>query len=152
MQKWSPAERVMLNPKRAQAESSSTHRLGDRWVLWYNDYLHCDDPSGDFRPVYILSDNPVKFDPERLKIFKFSTSLPTKYGGNDWVEKRPIPVSMELLESGKNVWLVAYFRWHIDRFRLFVGALRWDKDPAEVEELLTPERLESVLAELKANP
>ena len=152
LQTWSNAKYVVRNEKRLPAESSSVHRRGDGWVVWYNDYVHCNDPSGDFRPVYILSDNPVKFDPEKLKVFKFSTSLPTKYGGNDWVEKRPIPVSMELLESGKNVWLVAYFRWHIDRFRLFVGALRWDKDPAEVEELLTPERLESVLAELKANP
>jgi hypothetical protein len=33
-------------------------------------------------------------------------------------------VSIELLEKGEKVWLVAYFRWHLDRFRLFIGAPR----------------------------
>jgi hypothetical protein len=150
MQTWSEAKTVVRNEKRLPAESSSVHRCGDRWVVWYNDYLHCNDPSGDFRPVYIFSDDPLKFDAENLKVFKFSTSLPTKYGDNDWLEKRPIPVSIELLEKGKNVWLVAYFRWHIDRFRLFIGALRWDKDPAEIEEITSPERLKAVLAEVRS--
>jgi hypothetical protein len=150
MQKWSPARRVMLNPQRAPAESSSTHRCGDRWVLWYNDYLHCADPSGDFRPVYIFSDDPLKFDSRNLKVFKFTTSLPTKYGANDWVEKRPIPVSIELLEKGKRTWLVAYFRWHIDRFRLFIGALRWESDRAGIEEIVTAERLQAVWGALMA--
>jgi hypothetical protein len=148
MQKWSPAERVTRNPQRA-AESSSTHRYGKGWVLWYNDYLHCNDPSGDFRAVYVLSDNPLKFDSQELKVFKFSTPLPTKYGGNDWLEKRPIPVSIELLEKGKNTWLVAYFRWHIDRFRLFIGAIHWGSDPAGIEEIVTAERLEAVRAKMK---
>jgi hypothetical protein len=149
MQKWSPAQRVIFNPKRAPAESSSTHRHGDGWVLWYNDYLHCNDPSGDFRPVYVVSDNPLKFDPQNLKVFRFTTPLPTKYGASDWLEKRPIPVSIELLERGKETWLVAYFRWHIDRFRLFIGALHWDTDPAAIEEIVTAERLQAVRAKMK---
>jgi hypothetical protein len=152
MQQWSPAEVVLFNAKRAPAESSSVHRCGDRWVLWCNDYLHCNDPSGDFRAVYVLSDDPLRFDPSKLNVFRFTTSLPTKYGGNDWLEKRPIPVSIELMEKGKDVWLVAYFRWHIDRFRLFIGALRWDKNPAEVEEIVVPERLKAVLAEVQSKP
>lgn len=131
------------------AESSSVHRQGNRWVLWYNDYLHCNDPSGDFRPVYIFSDDPVHFDPKNLKVFQFTTSLPTKYGGNDWLEKRPIPVSIELLEKSEKTWLVAYFRWHIDRFRLFIGVLRWDKDPATIEEIVKPERLEKAVEKIK---
>ncbi|NLE36803.1 MAG: hypothetical protein GX621_02125 [Pirellulaceae bacterium] len=148
MQQWSEAEFVYRNPKRLPAESCSVHRLGDRWVLWFNDYLHSANPSGDFRPVYVVSDDPLKFDSKDLKVFHFTTSLPTQYGENDWLEKRPIPISIELLEEGKDAWLVAYFRWHIDRFRLFVGVLRWDTDPASIEEILSPEHLERVRAEL----
>ena len=75
--------------------------------------------------------------------------MPTKYADDDWTEKRPIPVSIELLEKGEDIWLVTYFRWHIDRFRMFVGAIHWDSDPAEVEEILTPERLKEVLEKVK---
>jgi hypothetical protein len=152
MEKWSAAKFIYRNPDRLPAESSSVHRQGDRWVLWFNDYIHCADPSGDFRPIYVFSDNADKFDPKNLKVFKFSTTLPTKYGGNDWVEKRPIPVSIELLEKGEKAWLVTYFRWHIDRFRLFIGVLRWDTDPATIEEIVSPEKLESVLGEIKPKP
>lgn len=148
MQQWSNAEYVYRNSNRLPAESSSVHRHGNRWVLWFNDYLHCDDPSGDFRPAYVYSDNPLKFDPKNLKIFKFTTPLPTKYGPNDWLEKRPIPVSIELLEKGEDTWLVAYFRWHIDRFRLFIGALTWNSDPAGIEEIVAPERLDKIRSEI----
>jgi hypothetical protein len=150
MQTWSQARNVVRNAKRPAAESASVHRCGARWVVWYNDYLHCNDPSGDFRSVYICSDDPLQFDPDKLKVFKFSTALPTQYGDNDWAEKRPTPISIELLGKGKNVWLVAYFRWHSDRFRLFVGALHWDKEPAEIEEITAPERLKAIQAEVQA--
>jgi hypothetical protein len=149
MKTWSNAETVYRNPNRLPAESSSVHRLRDRWVIWFNDYLHCADPTGDFRTGYVLSDDPLKFDPKDLKIFKFSTTLPTKYESNDWVEKRPIAVSMELLEKSENLWLVTYFRWHIDRFRMFVGVIHWDSDPAEIEEIVKPERLKEVLGKMK---
>jgi hypothetical protein len=118
-------------------------------VLWYNDYLHCADPTGDFRPVYALSSDPLKFEPKTLKVFKFSTPLPTRYAADDWLEKRPIPVSIELVEQGKDVWLVTYFRWHEGRFRLFFGALYWDSDPARIEEIVTADGLEKVLARLQ---
>jgi hypothetical protein len=45
-----------------------------------------------------------------------------------------------------------YFRWHVDRFRLFIGALRWHKMPAEIEEIVTAERLKAVLAEVRSKP
>ena len=146
MKNWSKAESVYRNPDRLPAESSSVHRYRDRWVIWFNDYR---PTGGDFRAVYALSDNPLKFDPKKHRVFKFKTSLPTKYADDDWTEKRPIPVSIELLEKGEDIWLVTYFRWHIDRFRMFVGAIHWDSDPAEVEEILTPERLKEVFEKVK---
>jgi hypothetical protein len=148
MENWTQPAVVIANSKRLPAESCSVHRCKGRWVLWYNDYVHCADPSGDFRSVYVFSDNPLKFDANRLKVFQFTTPLPTKYGPHDWLEKRPIPVSIELLEKGDDTWLVAYFRWHVDRFRLFVGALHWDPDPAWIEEIVTAERLLEVLDRL----
>ncbi|MBN2579035.1 MAG: hypothetical protein JXB10_08600 [Pirellulales bacterium] len=149
MQKWSQAKTVYRNPQRLPAESSSVHRRNGRWVLWFNDYIHCADPSGDFRPGYVFSDDPLKFDPQQLRVFKFTTPLPTKYGPHDWLEKRPIPVSIELLEKGENTWLVTYFRWHLDRFRLLIGALHWDTDPASIEEIVTPQRLKEVRAKMQ---
>lgn len=149
MKNWSKAEMVYHDSSRLAAESCSVHRLGDRWVLWFNDYLHCADPTGDFRIAYDFSYDPLPFDSKKLRVFKFSTTLPTTYGSRDWLEKRPIAVSMELLEKGKGLWLVAYFRWHIDRFRLFVGALNWESDPATIEEILTPERLKKVLEKVR---
>jgi hypothetical protein len=148
MKNWSKAETVYRNADRLPAESCSVHRFRDRWVLWFNDYLHCADPTGDFRTGYVFSDDPLKFDPKNLRIFQFSTSLPTKYAANDWLEKRPIAVSMELLEKGEDIWLVAYFRWHIDRFRMFVGAIHWDSDPASIEEIVAPERLRELLGKV----
>ncbi len=65
------------------------------------------------------------------------------------MRKRPIPVSIELVEQGKDVWLVTYFRWHLDRFRLFFGALHWDSEPARIEEIVTPDALDKVLARIK---
>lgn len=146
MTRWTPCGDVMHNPDRLPAESSSVHARDGRYVLWYNDYLHCADPSGDFRAVYAFSDDPLRFDPKNVKVFKFATALPTRYAADDWLEKRPIPVSIELLEPGRDVWLVTYFRWHVDRFRLFIGALHWDTDPAGIEEITTPEALAKALA------
>jgi hypothetical protein len=146
MVKWEPCGKVMLNPERGGAESCSVHPFGEGFVLWYNDYFHCDDHTGDFRLVYAFSKDPLKFDYTKLKAVEFSTPLPAVYLPNDWVEKRPIPVSMELVERGKDVWLVCYFRWHDGRFRLFFGELDWSCDPARVTEITTPERLAEVRA------
>jgi hypothetical protein len=150
MKTWSKAESVYRNSDRLPAESSSVHRFRDRWVIWFNDYLHCADPTGDFRTGYVFSDDPLKFDPKNLRIFDFSTTLPTKYAANDWVEKRPIAVSMELLKKSEDLWLVTYFRWHIDRFRLFIGVIHWDSEPARIEEILSPDRLKEVLDKIKS--
>jgi len=146
---WDPATCIMRNPDRCGAESSSVLPYGAKWVLWYNDYYHCDSPKGDFRPVYAYSNNPLHFEPKDLKVFDFRTSLPTQYLDDDWIEKRPIPVSMELVEKGEKVWLICYFRWHIDRFRLFFGELNWETDPACITEITTPDQLERVLRQIR---
>jgi hypothetical protein len=149
MKNWNEAETVYRNPGRLPAESSSVHSFHGRWVIWFNDYLHCADPSGDFRTSYAFSDDPLKFDPKDLRVFNFSTTLATKYAADDWIEKRPIAVSMELLGKSENHWLVTYFRWHLDRFRMFVGAIHWDSEPARIEEILAPERLKEVREEVE---
>jgi hypothetical protein len=150
MVSWEPCGKVILNPERGGAESCAVHPYGDGFVLWYNDYFHCDDPTGDFRCVYAFSPDPLRFDHTTLKVVQFSTPLPTVYLDDDWVEKRPIPVSMELVERGSDVWLVCYFRWHDGRFRLFFGELDWSHDPATVTEIVSEERLREVRRSLAA--
>ena len=145
---WESLPPVLHNPQRSQAESCSVHTLKDRHVLWYNDYLHVADPTGDFRAVYIFSDDPLKFDYCNLMSFAFETQLQTDYGSTDWLEKRPIPVGIELVAKGKNLWLLAYFRWHIDRFRLFFGALDWTQSPAKIEEIVNETQLCAAVSKL----
>jgi hypothetical protein len=138
-QTWVLRPKVIQDLKRAQAESPSVHELNGRHVIWYNDYYHVKDPSGDFRAVYAMSDDPCHFDPANIRPFEFQTGLPTHYSESDWLEKRPIPVSIELIKRcAETTWLVAYFRWHIDRFRLFVGLLEWDREPARIREVTNP--------------
>ena len=38
------------------------HTLNQQYVLWYNDNLDAEGPAGDFRAVYVFSDDPLKFD------------------------------------------------------------------------------------------
>ena len=137
---------VISDPARKQAESCSVHRLGDRYVLWYNDYIHTDSPSGDFRTVYVFSDDSLAFDSKNLRLFDFETSLPTTYSQTDWLEKRPIPISIELIKKSTDIWMVCYFRWHIDRFRLFFGAIDWTKDPAKITEIVIEKQLNEIQA------
>jgi hypothetical protein len=150
MEEWRTLPPVMQSPYRPYAESCSVHRFGSGWALWYNDYMHVRDGTGDFRSVYIFSDDPLHFDAENLKVFEFESPLDTPYDFSDWISKRPIPVSIELLERGEDLWFVAYFRWHVDRYRLFFGALDWSKDPARIEEIVDPNRLAEVLQRLRA--
>jgi hypothetical protein len=113
------------------------------------DYLHCNDPSGDFRAVYVLSDDPLRFDYRQITPFDFVTELPTSYAPTDWVEKRPVPIGIELIARGAAQWLVAYFRWHLGRFRLFFGALDWERSPARLEEIVSAARLQAVMTECR---
>ncbi len=149
MQTWEALPDLINNPDRACCESSSMHPLGNGYVLWFNDYYHCGDASGDFRACYVLSDKPDHFDPAGITIFDFHTSLPTKYEFNDWIEKRPIPVSIELVEKYGDAWLVCYFRWHNGRFRLFFGSLDWTRKPARITEINSAQQLEATLLRKK---
>jgi len=143
---WSTPHQVIRNPKRAPAESSSVHRVGDRWVLWYNDYVGVDGASGDFRTMYVFSKDPLNFDCHGLKEFDFKTPLQVNRDSYDWVEKASIPVSIELVEKGNDTWLVCYFRWYEGKFRLFFGAVDWSCDPARIEEITTDAKLEETLS------
>lgn len=132
---WEHLPVVMHNPERPGAESCSVHRVGSKWVLWLNDYYHCDDIDGDFRAVYIFSDDPLSFNCEEAVSFSFEYKHQTPYGPGDWIEKRPIPVSIEVVAKGPTCWLVCYFRWHNGKFRLFFGRLDWSTSPATITEI-----------------
>jgi hypothetical protein len=146
LEMFRPLGMVMQNPERDYAESCSVHALGSRYVLWYNDYYHVRDITGDFRAVYAVSEDPLRFDPAGIRSFGFHTDLPTRYEMGDWLSKRPIPVSIELVAKGEDAWLVAYFRWHIDRYRLFFGRLDWTREPASITEITDAAPLEDVKA------
>lgn len=145
MEQWDVLPNLIWNPGRAACESSSMHPIGDRYVLWFNDYFHVRDGSGDFRACYVFSDDPTHFEPAAITSFAFNTTLPTAYEFNDWIEKRPIPVGIERVEQYGEQWLVCYFRWHRDRFRFFFGILDWSHDPASITEITSAAQLSRIV-------
>lgn len=126
------------------AESCSLHPLDGRYVLWFNDYRN--GLSG-FRAAYAVSDDPFHFNAEAIQEFRFITDTPGATPSRELPVAQPTPLSIELIDKSGPRWLVAYFRWHIDRNRLFFGSLDWSAEPAVIRELSTEEALSSVLTE-----
>lgn len=148
MQNWYPIPEVFRLPPKdtSHTESSSIHALKGKYVLWLNKARLNEEHFGCW---YVFSDNPLHFEPDNLQEFSFLTDLNVSYSpGKDWIEKSPCPISLELVEKGKGNWLVAYFRWHINKFRLFFGKLDWSATPAAIIELNTPTQLHETIASL----
>jgi sucrose-6-phosphate hydrolase SacC (GH32 family) len=133
-------------------ESCSMHPLDGRYVLWFNDYrtVYTNTPPGyinsNFRAAYAVSDDPLHFNQETIREFRFVTDTPgvTPCPGLD----KPTPLSIERVAARDSLWLVAYFRWQIDRDRLFFGTLDWSADPAVIREINNEEELRSVLRQV----
>ena len=148
MTTWAPLPDVLVIPKdnnAGAAESSSLHPLGDRYVLWFNDY---GAELAGFRAAYALSDDPLHFEPETIREFRFVTSAPGVVPSPELPVEKPTPLSIELIARGERLWLVAYFRWHTDRNRLFFGSLDWSSDPAVIKEINTDRDLVEVLRQV----
>lgn len=154
---WEPLPDVLVIPKGSDsgaAESCSLHPLGERYVLWFNDYGVVSTPTGDgirldgFRAAYALSDDPLHFGPETIHEFRFVTDAPGVVPSPELPVDKPTPLSIELIARGGRLWLVAYFRWHIDRNRLFFGALDWSSSPATITEIGSEVQLRRVSQEV----
>lgn len=151
---WEPLADPLLIPHgdaSGNIESCSMHPLGDRYVLWFNDYrtVYTSVPPGyvnsDFRAAYAVSDDPLHFEPETIREFRFvAAEGVTPFPGLD----KPTPLGIELIAARGLLWFVAYFRWQIDRDRLFFGTIDWSCDPAVIKEIDTEEELRSVLRQV----
>jgi hypothetical protein len=148
MEIWEPLPDVLVIPKNnnsgAAAESCSLHPLGDQYVLWFNDY---GNGLAGFRAAYAMSDDPLHFEPEKIREFRFVTSAAGVVPSPELPVDKPTPLSIELIARGERLWLVAYFRWQTDRNRLFFGSLDWSSDPAVIREI----NFDSELAETLRN-
>jgi hypothetical protein len=146
---WEPLPDVLVIPKDnnsgAAAESCSLHPLGDQYVLWFNDY---GNGLAGFRAAYAMSDDPLHFEPETIREFRFTTSAPGVVPNPALRVDKPTPLSIELIARGENLWLVAYFRWHIDRNRMFFGSLDWSSEPATIKEINSEHELADVLRQM----
>ena len=149
MVNWEMLPDLIDIPGRIAAESCSLHSLNVQHVLWWNDYR---DQIKDFRAVYALSDVPDKFDPDAVKEFKFITDNPDAIPSPELNSSHHVPLSIELIAKSKTRWLVCYFRWQIDRNRLFFGTLDWSSDPAVIKEINDEDELNTILLEIKENP
>jgi len=151
---WEPLPDLLVIPKDTDsgaAESCSLHPLGEHYVLWFNDYGVVNVSTGKgfrldgFRAAYAISDDPLHFEPESIREFRFVTDAPDIVPSPELPLDKPTPLSIELVARGERVWLVAYFRWHMDRNRLFFGALDWSSSPATITEIGTESQLRQVL-------
>ena len=142
MLSWEPLPDLLRIPNGAAAESCSLHPLGDRYVLWFNDY---GPELAGFRAAYALSDDPFHFDASSIREFRFETDTPDATPSAELPVSQPVPLSIELIAKTDNIWFVAYFRWHKDRNRLFFGSLDWSSDPAVIREINTEAQLRSML-------
>jgi len=139
---WEPLPDLINISDAGAAESASLHRLRDGHVLWFNDYGR---KLVGFRAAYALSSDPYRFDPKDINEFDFQTDIPGAVASPELPVGKPLPLSIELIARGDNSWLVAYFCWHMDRNRLFLGELHWDVQPAQIREIRRPEQMESAL-------
>ena len=143
---WEPTPDLIDIPGKIAAESCSRHRLKDgRHVLWFNDYGP--DLAG-FRAAYAISDDPMSFAPDTIREFDFVTDTPGAAPSPELPIKKPVPLSIELLATCDKFWFVAYFRWQVDRNRLFFGVLDWTTDPAVIRELNDETELQSALLQV----
>jgi hypothetical protein len=139
---WEPVGDLLQVPERVAAESCSLHSLSTQHVLWFNDYR---EGLQGFRAAYVLSDNLFRFDPRQIREFVFVTDTPGVTPNPEFPIDKPVPLSIELIAKGDPTWFVSYFRWHIDRNRLFFGTIDWSSDPAMIREINTTEMLQDAL-------
>lgn len=147
---WEPLPDALTIPARTAAESCSLHRLGGGdYVLWFNDFAKSspgDTWPGDFGCRYALSRDPLYFEADQIRPFTFETDVTEEEDTHPRFQSRPGPIGLKLIAGGEDVWLVAYFRWHTGRYRLFFGALDWSTSPAAtVREIRTSESLDETL-------
>ena len=127
------------------AESCSLHPIDGQYVLWFNDYA---PGLVGFRAAYAISGDPFSFAADEIREFRFVTNAPGATPSAELPVSQPVPLSIELIAAGDRLWFVAYFRWHIDRNRLFFGALDWGSEPAVIGEISSEEELSSVLRQV----
>jgi hypothetical protein len=145
---WESLPDILNIPGGTDAESCSLHPLQDRYVLWFNDY---GPRVSGFRAAYALSEDPFHFDPAAIREFQFVTNHPQATPSAELPVSRPVPLSIELISACNDFWFVAYFRWHVDRNRLFFGSLDWSSDPAVIKEINDKNELDTVLQKVGMN-
>ena len=142
MNSWQALPPVLTIPSSKALESPSLHPYQDGFVLWFND---CGDDWLPFRAAYALSDDPLHFAAGAIQEFEFQTDRTDVIPSPELAASQPIPLSIELMACGEKSWLVAYFRWHGDRNRLFFGEIIWSVHPAVIREISDPVFLEDRL-------
>lgn len=147
---WTALPPILENPGGC-LESASIHPCKKGYILWFNEW------GGNvmFRAAYAFSDDPLHFDAGKLRTFAFEC------GPDDTPEDpvfkkvhrqtRPVPTSIELLQTSDDLWLVAYFRMVGNGFRLFFGEMDWRTDPITIREINTPQHLRKVLEQVRGH-
>lgn len=145
MVSWEPLPDLLRISNGTAVESCSLHPINGRYVLWFNDY----GPNlTGFRAAYTISEDPFCFDADAICEFRFITDTPGTTPSPELRVRQPVPLSIELIAKCETIWFVAYFRWHIDRNRLFFGSLDWSSAPAVIREIKNEKELNSVLRQV----
>ena len=144
---WVKLDDVIALPEGAP-ESSSIHRLGDRYLLWFNGWNIYGDTK--MYPFYALSDSMLDFTNSEYKQIQFSYN--EKYAEvNETFIINPTnicPISIEKIAGKDDLFFVCYFRPQIDRFKLFFGEMNLTREPITIREINNREELDEILEKL----
>jgi hypothetical protein len=145
MATWELLPDLLRIPGSVAAESVSLHSFGEKYILWFNDFQTFGRNKKGFRAAYAVSDDPFHFDPGSIQEFDFSSDHPEITPSPELCVKNPVPLSIELIARGETKWLVAYFRWHRDRNRLYFGEIDWSPIKARIREISDANQLADTL-------
>jgi len=147
LKSWLKLDDVIALPEGAP-ESSSIHRLGDRYLLWFNGWNIYGDTK--MYPFYALSDSMLDFTNSEYKQIQFTYS--EKYAEvNETFIINPTnicPISIEKIAGNEDLFFVCYFRPQIDRFKLFFGEMNLSREPITIREINNKEELDELLEKL----
>lgn len=129
-------------------ESCSIHKVGDRYLLWFNGWNMNKDSK--MHAMYAFSDSILDFTKSELKEINFQYSKEfTKVNQSFIIEPNNIcPISIEKIAGDNESLFVCYFRPQLDRYKLFFGEMNIAKEPITIREINNEKELNDFLKKI----
>ena len=144
---WVKLEDVITIPEGAP-ESCSVHKLGDRFLLWFNGWnIYGDTKMYSF---YAFSDSILDFTNSEYKQIQFEFEEEFAEVNKDFIinPNNICPISIEKIAGNDELFFVCYFRPQIDRFKLFFGEMDLTREPITIREINNKQELDLFLEKI----